>query len=200
VPNAASKQIDFPVLVDELGDYLYNYAKRYFRDDALAEDLVQETFLAAVRTAEGFRGESSPKTWLVSILRHKIIDQIRSQARARSADLSQAETETEYKVFFGERDGYDDEWTIERSPMDWTANPQSVLEQKAFVGALQQCLSNLSERLRQIFLLREIEDCLIADIAAQLGMTETNVRVTLHRARVLLRDCIELSWLKAGST
>lgn len=193
-------------VVEHYGDYLYCYALRYFRDSATAEDLVQETLLAALKCWGSFAGGSSRKTWLVSIMRHKIFDLLRSRSRERStpaagaehsADAPITEGASELNLFFGAAYGHDDHWLDERAPREWAQSPEELVEQRQFIAAVERCLAGLPARLRQAFLLRELEGCSAEDVAERLSVSQGNARVLLHRARLLLRDCLEYSWFAA---
>lgn len=181
-------------LIKDHGDYLYAYALRYFRDSAIAEDLVQDTLLAAIQSWDRFEGGSTRRTWLVSILRHKIFDHLRKKSRRQETPIT--EGEAEMSAMFGFAYGMDEHWLDERAPSSWSDSPERLVEQKQFLGEVERCLSQLPERLRHAFLLRELDDCTGAEVSKELGVTEGNARVLLHRARLLLRDCLEMSWFK----
>ena len=177
--------------VEEHGDYLYRYCLRHFRDAASAEDLVQETFLAAVRSHESFAGKSAARTWLTSILRNKIIDRIRQQGRHRELSLDALEAD-KLSHFFDDAE----HWRADAGPREWGLDPEQAFQSREFMGVLESCLSKLPEKLRSIFLLREIEDLSREQISEQLSLTATNIGVILHRARLQLRVCLQLNWLE----
>ena len=80
--SAIKTPIDNPEnWVDEYGDYLYRYALSRVKDPIIAEDLVQETFLAALKARHNFQGRSTARTWMIAILKHKIVDYIRQKVR-----------------------------------------------------------------------------------------------------------------------
>lgn len=182
-------------LVEEHGDYLYRFALRSFSAPDVAQDLVQETFLAACEKIDSFRGSSSPRTWLISILRHKIIDRIRHKTRKSAPIMQHLEsTDKELDKMF---DGID-HWIAARGPVAWTDSPESVVEQKQFMKSLYGCLEKIPHRVREVFVLREVNEFSIEEVAQELGISLGNVRVILHRARLLLRDCVDFNWLRAG--
>jgi RNA polymerase sigma-70 factor (ECF subfamily) len=175
----------------EHGDYLYRYALARLRDPHLAEDVVQETLLAAM-SGSGFAGQSSPRTWLTGILKHKIIDVFRRQQRETEL-VAPEEISTDdpgMEEFFLE-DGH---WA--EPPQSWD-EPGSLLQQQQFLEVLQQCLDRLPKKLARIFLLREIEEVESEEICKALDITSTNAWVMLYRARMGLRKCIEMNWLEA---
>lgn len=188
--DCASMEIDFNLLIEQEADYLFRYARRHFPSEDVAEDLVQETLLAAIESALRFKGESSPRTWLTSILRHKIIDRIRKSGR----EILRAEEEDaeRYLTPYFDQNGH---WRQERGPRPLRESPERNLSDKQFLEVLQVCLGKLSGRLRHVFLLREIDGLTPEDICNELGLSATNLRVMLHRARVQLRDCLEKRWM-----
>jgi len=177
--------------VEEHGDYLFRYAVLRTKDQELAEELVQETFLAAVKGQDSFLGNSSVRTWLVGILKHKLIDHYRKASRENvlSYDINDDSTINRYFS----KDGH---WADEFNPGAWQDDPSQVVEQKEFFSTLDQCLTKLPERLRHVFSLRELEDLSTEEICKVLDITPTNLWVILHRARVSLRDCLEMNWIK----
>ncbi len=175
--------------VDHYGDYLYRFVIARVRDPSVAEDLVQETFLAALDSIKSFASRSSPKTWLTGILKHKIVDYFRRKAKEPSGD----DIETSVQVIEGLFDAQG-RWKAE--PVEWAANPQDLYEKQEFIKALNDCLSQLSSRLASVFILREIIGETTEEICKVLDVTPTNCWVMLHRARMYLRSCLEVGWFK----
>lgn len=177
--------------VNEHGDALFSYALSRLKNRASAEDVVQETFLAAIRSQKRFSGSSSIRTWLIGILKHKIIDLIRKESREQPAEGIENMEEPE-ELFF-DRKG---RWRIK--PVAWQVNPDQILEQKEFMAVLFQCLKHLPDRLHRLFVLRELEDQGSDFICKELGITPTNLWVMLHRARMRLRGCLTENWFGAS--
>lgn len=192
VPSAS---LSLEALVDEHFDYLYRYAYRYFRSEDKAEDLVQETFLAATEAFRRFEGKSSPRTWLTSILRHKIIDRLRVKDREELVDFEAIEREPLTKLF-----NEVEHWRNETAPLVWGSSPDKALKQKQFFKVLEQCLSKLPSKMRQIFLLRELDGCERDEISSQLELSGSNVGVILHRARLSLQHCLQTHWFLSAET
>ena len=137
---------DPSVWVDEHGDYLYNYAYSRLRNETAAEDAVQETFLAGLKGRQSFSGASSERTWLVGILKHKVIDYWRKAMRETPSDqLDSLPCESE-KVM-QESGKWTGAWIPERSPLDWGDNPGSNLDKKEFWEVLDRCLKGLPDRI-----------------------------------------------------
>lgn len=176
--------------VEHYGDYLYRFALSRVKDPGVAEDLVQETFLAALRGRENFKGHSAVRTWLVAILKHKIVDYIRKKIREPSSDKIEAragQTETD----FSDRG----EWQLR--PSRWDVNPGKVYEQKEFLDVFYRCLAELPERLADAFMRREVDGLSTAEVCKALDISATNSWVMLYRARLSLRRCLEDKWLRA---
>ena len=173
--------------VDEHGDALYSYALSRLRNPASAEDVVQETFLAALRSQDRYTGKSSPRTWLIGILKHKIVDLIRKESREQSTE--EIENMVEPEELFFDRKGH---WRIK--PVEGQGHPGKSLEQKEFMDVLFQCLEHLPDRLHRLFVLRELEDMGSEEICRDLEITSTNLWVMLYRARMQLRGCLTENW------
>jgi len=171
------------------GDYLYRYALARLRDPHLAEDVVQDTLLAAMQ-GSGYAGKSSPRTWLTGILKHKIIDLFRRQQRETALEEPDdvADGEPGMDEFFHD-DGH---WS--EPPQSW-GEPGSLLQQDQFLQILQECMDRLPKKLARIFLLREVEENESEEICKELEISPSNAWVMLYRARMGLRKCLEMNWL-----
>lgn len=174
--------------VDEHGDALFRFAMLRVKDTNVAEDLVQETFLSALKGIERFKGGSSLRTWLVGILKHKIIDHFRKNRSEMSAtDLTALENETpEERLERAQSSG--------ASAGDWIGTPDNLLENKEFWSVFRTCLEGLPETHRRAFALREFDGVKGDEICKILGITSTNLWVILHRARRKLRGCLQANW------
>ena len=176
------------------GDYLFRYAMSRLRDEHLAEDALQETLLAALQGQKNYAGEAAERTWLVGILKHKIVDLIRKKVREPTLlnvdeALEFAEDEATEAMF--DETGH---WTT--PCQDW-GNPDKVLEQKRFWKILTECLKRLPPQLAMLYSLREISGMATEDICKDLNISPTNSWVMLHRARLGLKECFEMRWLGA---
>lgn len=191
-PAGAEAALDPARWVEQHGDYLFGYALLRVRDRAVAEDLVQDTLLAALRGRDRFDPSASERGWLTGILRHKITDHFRR--RARETPLAEA---TSLPAELEER--FDDLglWRREpeSGPADWGADAATLVERREFMAALRQCLDKLPPRCADAFVLREMEDTPSAEIQTALDLTPANFWVLLHRARLQLRLCLERNWL-----
>ncbi len=175
--------------VDAHGDVLYRYALARVRRSDLAEDMVQETFLAALKSMDRFQGRSKERTWLTGILRHKILDFYRSRSRGlpESDGISH---EDWLAPFFDEKGS----WI---SPPDPNAiHPESLVERDEFWAVFDSCLDTLPLRTRDAFVRRVVEDEDINAICKTLAVTATNLYVILFRARTQMRHCLTLKWFQ----
>jgi RNA polymerase sigma-70 factor (ECF subfamily) len=162
------------------GDYLFNLAVGQVRDPLVAEDLVQETFLAAIKARERFSGRSSDRTWLVGILRHKIYDHLRRVCRERAVH-------TEHSTTRSNQETWDDSLLWAHDVAAECMEPSRRLELAEFREALEMALGKLPERIAQVFQLYEVEERPNCEVCARLNISESNLWVMLHRARKQLQ-------------
>jgi RNA polymerase sigma-70 factor (TIGR02943 family) len=184
--------------------WVHTYANQLFRhalarvgQRQLAEDLVQETFLAAWTARARFAGRSSERTWLLRILRNKIADHYRREShRLEFADL-EALAEFEAAQF---RSGLPagGHWSRNSVPASWPDAGQS-LEDAEFWETVHQCVGKLPEKVARVFLLRQVEGCESAAICEMLNIKRAHLFVMLHRARLALRRCLERNWFATPS-
>ena len=178
--------------VDEHGDYLFKYALSRLRDPARAEDMVQETFLAALKGGKSFQGRSAEKSWLVGILKNKICDHYRKASRETSfTDLAfYSDEESERFIPDGM---FKDGWIHELGPQEW-ANPGASLDNEVFWQTYRDCSNRLPKNVATVFNLREVDGVESKEICTMLNISENNLWVMLHRARMALRRCLEANW------
>ncbi|TWT96184.1 RNA polymerase sigma factor YlaC [Botrimarina colliarenosi] len=156
--------------VNHYGDSLLRYALLRVGDIEAAEDLVQETLLAAWRGRDAYRGACDPRTWLISILKRRVADHYRRQGRNAPREA-----------------GVDPEKIV-----DVAANDDS--EKRDFWRVFFACSGDLPAHLARAFQLRTFADAEPAAICATEGISRKNLSVRLHRARRLLRQCLESRW------
>jgi len=179
--------------VDLHGEYLFKYALMRLRDPAKAEDAVQETFLAALKGGKTFAGRSAEKSWLVGILKNKIFDHYRKASWETSfTDLDfYADEESDRFVADGLGKGG---WIHELGPVEWSSNPGVSLDNEVFWKTFHDCAGKLPKNVSAVFCLREMDDVDSKEICAKLEISESNLWVMLHRARMALRRCLEINW------
>ena len=179
--------------VDQYGDVLYHFTLSRIKDPSIAEDLVQETFLAALKARKNFQGRSTARTWLIAILKHKIVDYIRKQVREHASDKVESMLDTSANDPVDSSFNDVGDWRIR--PSKWAIDPMKLYEQKEFMDILYQCLGELPERQAEAFMMREIDGLSTDEICKLLNISATNSWVMLYRARMWLRRCLENSWL-----
>lgn len=178
---------DFRKRLEELRPYLVRFASLQLRDAAAAEDAVQEALLAALAGEAGFAGRANLRTWVTGILKHKIVDVIRRQAKEPALPEETEEDLDEFDGLFT-RHGH---WA--ERPAGW-ADPDGALEQQQFWRALELCLGRLPERTARVFMMREHLGEETGEICKELGITPTHCWVLLYRARMVLRECLQQTW------
>ena len=174
------------------GDELYRFALGRVSDSDVAEELVQETFLSALSSLATFRAEASERTWLFVILRRKIIDHYRRQARAPHVGLDALDdggaTEVDY---FNPTNGH---WTGPQVPASWL-RADAALEQQELHEILRLCQERLPPQQGAVFAMRFVEELSAEEICQELGLTSSNYWVIVHRAKLQLRRCLEKNGL-----
>ncbi len=167
---------------------LLAFARLQLSDQYAAEDLVQDALLAAYQSLDRFRGQAKFETWVFGILRHKLLDEIRSRAKARTISLEQ-EDYPDIEHFFAANDM----WEPTEIPQPWH-DPEQALEKDHFWQVFDICVFHLPTNTARVFTLRELLGMDTDEICDSLGISEQNCWVILHRARLKLRACLEKSW------
>jgi RNA polymerase sigma-70 factor (ECF subfamily) len=175
---------------------LVKFARLQLRNDAWADDVVQETLVALVEAPERFAGRSSLKTYSIGILKHKIIDALRAGGREVSFSALEGDADGEgnaredllsFESLFDETGHWRD------APRDWN-EPDTQLQRKQFFEILELCVEKLPPKVARIFMMREWLGLETEEICKELGITSTNAWVMLYRARMRLRECLQLNW------
>ena len=178
-------------ILSEHRPVLFRYALLQLRDSGLADDAVQETLLAALQSAADFQGKSGLRTWLIGILKHKIADHWRrNNSEMVVAPVSrngEDNEETEEDDFFLSNGHWNS------GPKAW-ANPEAALKQQEFWTIYETCQNNLPPKMAKVFMLRELVGLEATEICRETGLSEANYWVTMHRARLRLRECLEIRW------
>ena len=174
--------------LETYGDYLYSYALSRISSSEQAQDLVQETLLAAFRTHKNFSGKSTVKTWLTTILRSKIVDFFRS--RSQSLEVSWEGLTSPFEKE-GPMKGH---WIESKVPDVWNADAIAKIESDEFHVILSMCLDILPVNWRSVVSLKLLEEMKTDQICKELGINPSNLWVIVHRAKVKLRDCLEKNW------
>jgi RNA polymerase sigma-70 factor (ECF subfamily) len=181
--------------LDDHGNALYAYAVLRVNCAEDAEDLVQETLLAAMSRPDAFDGDSSQRTWLISILKHKIADHLRRALRQSVAAGGGGDGDT---VGPSTVEPFDKRGVWKISVKRWKGNPSELLERAEFHDVLARCLAKLPQRMAQIFWLRAAEGKRTTAVCQELQISADNAWTLLHRARSRLRQCLSINWFQRG--
>lgn len=176
--------------VDDYADYLYRYAIARVRQHEVARDLVQETFLAALKARDRYAGRAAERTWLTGILKNKIVDFYRRGRREPLiGDLLDRREDDEFKP----DDGH---WRFphEGNPREWQEEQIARMDRPEFWKRFTACADRLPEQMRRVFVLREVDGWEGDAICRELQITSQNYWTIMHRARAALRRCLEATW------
>jgi RNA polymerase sigma-70 factor (ECF subfamily) len=177
---------DFARQVEALRPQLLRFARAQLRNDAFAEDAVSETVLAALERPQAFAGQSQLKTWLIGILKHKLVDQLRRHTREATV-LSTDDGEDVDALLFDDRGAW------REPPAEW-GDPAAAFGQRQFFEVLQACVEHLPPTQARVFMMREWLEIDSEGICKELQISATNLWVLLHRARLRLRECLQHGW------
>ena len=172
--------------VDLYSDYLYNYTISRVNDKDKAKDLVQDTFLAGLKSMKNFKGEASERTWLISILKRKIIDHYRK--------INSKKGKAEVRISYNSDSESEGDWLEERvaDPFDKTA--EDTMQNSELGDAIQECLDKLPKKQAEVFKMKTILGYETEVICNELNITASNLWVIIHRARTAMASCLEKNW------
>lgn len=172
--------------IELYSDYLFNYTITRVNDREIAKDLIQDTFFAGLKSMKNYKGEASERTWLISILKRKIIDHYRKI----NSKKGQAEVRMSYNSDENEGD-----WLEERIEDDSYLNAQESIENSELGVAIYDCLDKLTEKQATVFRMKTILNYETETICNELNITPSNLWVIIHRARIAMAECMEKNWL-----
>ncbi len=172
--------------VDQYADYLFNYAVSRVSDSEIAKDLVQETFFAGLKSAKNYKGTAAERTWLIAILKRKVIDHYRK--------INSKKGKAEVRMNYSSQNDTDGDWLEEQ-----VADPLSILENDEIENeelglAIQECISKLPKKQSLVFTMKTIQGMSTEDICKELGINPSNLWVMIHRSRTALMSCLNQNW------
>ena len=172
--------------VDKYADYLFNYAVSRVSDSEIAKDLVQETFFAGLKSAKNYKGTAAERTWLIAILKRKVIDHYRK--------INSKKGKAEVRMNYSSQNDTDGDWLEEQ-----VADPLSILENDEIENeelglAIQDCISKLPKKQSLDFTMKTIQGMSTEDICKELGINPSNLWVMIHRSRTALMSCLNQNW------
>jgi RNA polymerase sigma-70 factor (ECF subfamily) len=179
--------------VESYSDQLFTWAFHKTGNRQAAEDIVQETFLAAYQSFNSFSAKSNPKTWLFSILNHKIMDYYRALYREKektgiTGNLQKNSVYTPFDV--------EGNWIEKERPTDWAHASDELLDNPEFNKVMQLCMGKLPDHWRAVLHLKYMDEKKGEEICQELNIAPTNFWQILHRAKLQMRKCLENGWFK----
>ncbi len=181
--------------VKNYADYLYNHAMYRTRNSALSEDLVQDTFVSAYKGKDNFKGTASEKTWLVTILKNKIIDHYRKASTRKQINVSQLGDAADYFFDTTGEEGNTNGWRGNTAPAQMKTEGLNLTEQNELNDILLSCFDKLPEKWGEISKMKLVDDATTEEITDTFKITKSNFWVILHRAKLQLRDCLQHNWV-----
>ena len=172
--------------VDLYADYLFNFAVARVSDAEVAKDLVSETFLAGLKSAKNYKGDAAERTWLIAILKRKVIDHYRK--------INSNKGKAEVRMSYSSSSDSEGDWLEERVADPFSTSENSVIENEELGSAIHSCISKLPKKQAQVFKMKTIQGISTEDICNELGINPSNLWVMIHRARTALMGCLNENW------
>lgn len=180
------QQLQPDLWVDNYADYLFNFAIGRVNDADVAKDLVSETFLAGLKSAKNFKGDAAERTWLIAILKRKVIDHYRKTNSKKG--------KAEVRMGYSAGNDSDGDWLEEQVADPFSNFEQSTLENEELGLAIQGCIAQLPAKQATVFTMKTVQGISTEDICNELGINASNLWVIIHRARTALMDCLNKNW------
>jgi len=174
--------------VDSYADYLFNYAITRVSDTEIAKDLVQETFFAGLKSAKNFKGDAAERTWLIAILKRKVIDHYRK--------INSKKGKAEVRMSYSSKSDSDGDWLEEQVTDPFSSFENDAIENEELGMAIHDCIAKLPKKQSQVFRMKTIRGMSTEDICNELGINPSNLWVMIHRARTGLMGCLNQNWFK----
>ncbi|MEL6918006.1 MAG: sigma-70 family RNA polymerase sigma factor [Bacteroidota bacterium] len=172
--------------VDQYADYLFNYAVARVSDGEIAKDLVQETFFAGLNSAKNYKGDAAERTWLIAILKRKVIDHYRK--------INSNKGKAEVRINYNTNSDSEGDWLEEQVADPFSKLENDVLENEELGLAIHECISKLPKKQSLVFTMKTIKGISTEDICNELGINPSNLWVMIHRARTALMGCLNQNW------
>lgn len=172
--------------IDLYADYLFNYTISRVDDSEIAKDIVQDTFLAALKSAKNYKGDASERTWLIAILKRKIIDHYRK--------INSNKGKAEVRMSFANDDESEGDWLEKKVKDPFSLNAENILENEELGLAIHSCIGKLPNKQAEVFKMKTIDGYDTETICNDLNITSSNLWVLIHRARTSLVECLQNNW------
>lgn len=179
-------QLNPNVWVDAYADYLFNFAVARVSNAEIAKDLVQETFFAGLKSAKNYKGEAAERTWLIAILKRKVIDHYRK--------INSKKGKAEVRMSYSTSSDSEGDWLEERVADPFSTLENSAIENEELGSAIHSCISKLPRKQALVFKMKTIQGISTEDICNELEINPSNLWVMIHRARTALMDCLNENW------
>ncbi|PHQ61554.1 MAG: RNA polymerase subunit sigma-70 [Maribacter sp.] len=174
--------------VDSYADYLFNFAVIRVSDAEIAKDLVQETFFAGLKSAKNYNGDASERTWLIAILKRKVIDHYRKTNSKKG--------KAEVRMSYSAQNDSEGDWLEEQVADPFSSFENDAIENEELGLAIQQCITKLPKKQSMVFTMKTIQGMDTEDVCNELGINPSNLWVMIHRARTALMGCLNQNWFK----
>jgi len=184
--SMAENQLHPNTWVDAYADYLFNYAIGRISDAEIAKDLVQETFLAGLKSAKNYKGDAAERTWLIAILKRKVIDHYRK--------INSKKGKAEVRMNYSSQSDAEGDWLEEQVADPFSTFENSTIENEELGLAIQSCISKLPKKQALVFTMKTIQGISTEDICNELEINPSNLWVMIHRARTALMGCLNKNW------
>ncbi len=181
----ANNQLNPNLWVDKYSDYLFNFTIVRVNDSEIAKDLISETFLAGLKSKDNFKGEATERTWLISILKRKIIDYYRK--------INSNKGKAEVRINYSDEESEGD-WLEERVSDPFSKNAEDSIQNNELGTAIYNCLDNLNEKQALIFKMKTIDNFDTEAICKEFDISASNLWVIIHRARKAMAECLKENW------
>lgn len=188
-----NKNITISQWVNDWTQDLLSWALLKTNDTDVSQDLVQETFLAALKSFENFQNKSQPKTWLISILNHKISDHFSKTSKNKivnSKSMSSDDATHLIDSYYDDNGG----WQKDSFSNVWDKEDASLLDNPDFIKVWEACMEDLPPKWKEAITSKYIFDKKSDEISQELNISVTNYWQYISRAKVLLKKCIEVYW------
>ena len=172
--------------IDSYADYLFNFAVSRVSDSEIAKDLVQETFFAGLKSAKNYKGEAAERTWLIAILKRKVIDHYRK--------INSNKGKAEVRMSYSSSSDSEGDWLEEQVADPFSTLENSAIENEELGLAIQACIAQLPKKQAQVFKMKTIQGISTEDICNELGINPSNLWVMIHRSRTALMGCLNENW------
>jgi RNA polymerase sigma-70 factor (TIGR02943 family) len=186
--------------IERYADALFSYTYARINRQDVAEDLVQDTFFSALKAKDSFQFNSSEKTWLIAILKRKIIDYYRKKSTQNELNIFDRDAKDDFMNHFFDAEGSKDGHWSDSGPKEWRKDFETTVESDEFYSILKNCLGKLPEKWAAVFTLKNMDDLDSEEICKELQIAPSNYWVIMHRAKLQLRECMDKNWFEVSDT